>query len=110
MKEYRPIVIRLRGYPDIRIKSASAGAYHTCLLAENGLVFSTGLNDEGQLGLDNKGNNVSWPEVIESIKDETIKHICCSRYSSALNHRGEFFAWGHFNGKDITSPMKPDCT
>lgn len=54
LKEYRPIVIRLRGFPDLKIKQISCGDFHSCFLTSNGKIFSSGLNNEGQLGL---GNN-----------------------------------------------------
>lgn len=59
-KEFRPIVVRLRNNFDT-IKQVACGANHTLLLTKNGMVFSSGANNEGQLGLGHF-NNVSWPE------------------------------------------------
>jgi len=97
-KEYRPIVIRLRNH-DEKIKQVSCGAFHTCLLTLSGKIFSSGLNDEGQLGLGlAHEKNISWPELIESTKNIKFKQISCGKYSCALDEQGQFYAWGNFNG------------
>ena len=73
---------------------------HTCFLTVTGKIFSTGLNDEGQLGLGLAPDvNISWPEMIASASRINFKQISCGRYSSALDDRGQFFAWGYFNGQ-----------
>ncbi len=104
IKEYRPIVIRLRGYVEEKIRHIACGSFHTCFLTTTGKIFSTGLNDEGQLGLDNNNHNVSWPEIIESVDHINFKSISCGRYSSALDAMGTFYAWGSFNGKQLSYP------
>ena len=35
-----------------RVKHVSAGGKHSLLLSEEGMVYSTGSNDYGQLGID----------------------------------------------------------
>ena len=101
-------MIRLRGYVEEKIKQISCGSYHTSFLTSSGKIFSTGLNDEGQLGLDNNNHNVSWPEVIESIDHIHFKKISCGRYSSGLDANNNFYAWGNFNGKHLQYPQCPD--
>ena len=65
-KECQPIVVRLRNY-DEQICQVSCGSFHTCFLTIKGKIFSTGLNDEGQLGLGLGSNtNISWPEMVIS--------------------------------------------
>jgi alpha-tubulin suppressor-like RCC1 family protein len=77
-------------------------------LTKTGKIFSTGENNEGQLGLANKNQNVSWPEVIEESKYINFRQISCGRYSSAIDEIGNFYAWGHFNGVNSDKPHSPD--
>ena len=107
IKEYRPIVVRLRDH-DEKIKQVSCGMEHTCFLTASGKIFATGSNAEGQLGIQNKNKNVSWPEIVEMSKLVNFKQICCGRYSSAIDEIGHFYAWGHFNGCNIDKPTSPD--
>ena len=72
-KEYRPIIVRLRNH-DEPIRQVSCGSFHTCYLTASGKIFSTGLNDEGQLGLGlPRDVNISWPEIVPTPKKTKFK-------------------------------------
>lgn len=108
-KEFRTIIIRLRDNFE-PITQVECGTYHTCFLTKSGKVFSTGLNDEGQLGLGHR-RNISWPEWIEidaGGQEVNFKKISCGRYSSAIDHKGYFYAWGCFKNRMNIRPFCPD--
>lgn len=107
IKEYRPIVVRLRDHEE-KIKQVACGTEHTCFLTASGKIFSCGSNEEGQLGIQNRNKNVSWPEIVEQSKYINFKQVCCGRYSCALDEIGHFYAWGHFNGYNNDKPTCPD--
>ena len=65
------------------------------------------MNDEGQLGFGNR--NIAWPEIVESIMDVPITEVAAGRYSSAVDHKGQLYVWGRYNGQNVLDPMIPDC-
>lgn len=77
-------------------------------MTESGLVFSAGLNDEGQLGVGCE-RNISWPECIEELSFTVIKSVAAGRYSAAIDEQGLLYVWGHYNGANFNQPIKPDC-
>lgn len=91
---------KLNGFDGHKIKSISCGAYHSMALTVNGLVYSWGSNDWGQLGLPKvKESNNSVPQVI-NVKDHMNKPIksskimCGYEHSMFLSNRGDIYAFG----------------
>ena len=105
-KEYRPILVRLRDFAT-RIKQVECGSQHTLFLTTAGQVFAAGFNDEGQLGYGDR--NIAWPEIIEDIIGVPITEVAAGRYSSAVDHKGQLYVWGRYNGKNQETPIIPDC-
>ena len=71
----------------------SCGIAHTLFLTEHGLVYSTGSNKFGQLGLQNKKNS-SVPMIVSSLDMEFVTQISCSHHSGALTDNGDLYIWG----------------
>lgn len=76
----------------------SAGGYHVLALKSNGSVWAWGLNNYGQLGI----NNISWQssaiQVLSEMATNTladIRAIGAGRYTSyAIDGGGRVHAWG----------------
>ena len=79
---------------NLTIGSVSAGYRHTLFLADDGKVYSCGLNDDGQLGL---GNDISYntPQLISDISNLTITAVSASTdHSLFLTHDGRVYSCG----------------
>src|SRR5690349_17347399 len=72
----------------------SCGGHHSLLLNEDGLVFSFGKNEYGQLGLGNKIDQTT-PQLITSLENIRIKKISCGRdHSLLLSEDGLIYSFG----------------
>lgn len=69
----------------------------------NGVLFATGTDSCGQLGLDiittSENQSVSlkvlYPRMITTLRDEIIKEICCGHsHTLVLNIHGQVYSWG----------------
>ncbi|MDR0747367.1 MAG: hypothetical protein LBE89_05675 [Helicobacteraceae bacterium] len=79
---------------DKSITSISAGIDHSFALSNDGKVYATGKNNNGQLGLGDYNNYNSFTEVI-SLADETITSIFAGEYYSfAISSEGKVYATG----------------
>lgn len=77
------------------IKKIVGGAGHTLILDTKGRVYSCGLNNKGQAGVDVKQRNVLTFQQIHSLEHETIVDVCCGWDSSAaLTKDGDLYVWG----------------
>ncbi|XP_020293345.1 secretion-regulating guanine nucleotide exchange factor-like [Pseudomyrmex gracilis] len=77
------------------IRKIVGGAGHTLILDTNGRVYSCGLNNKGQAGVDVKQKNVLTFQQIHSLEHETIVDVCCGWDSSAaLTRDGDLYVWG----------------
>ncbi|WED43684.1 RCC1 domain-containing protein [Legionella cardiaca] len=80
------------------ISVACKGNFYTLFLAKSGEVFSTGVNNEGALGLGNV-TSVSTPTVVNSLP-RIKKIINEDSLSLCLDEQGEMY----FFGKNILAP------
>jgi alpha-tubulin suppressor-like RCC1 family protein len=77
-----------------RISKISAGSYHSLLLSENGLVFSFGKNDYGQLGLGHL-DTVSTPTLIKQLELYTVLSISAGgAHSVVCDLEGKVYTFG----------------
>ena len=70
-----------------------AGGDHTVALKKDGTLWAWGLNDIGQLGLGDKGNNRNIPTRLGEAAD-LVGVSGGSRYSMALRRSGILWTWG----------------
>lgn len=83
----------------------SAGEKHSIFHTEQGLVYVTGCNSEGQLGLGKGIDGCSKPRVLHTLNN--IKAISCFSQSLAVSTDGDLFFWGKsFSGHVVWIPSK----
>jgi alpha-tubulin suppressor-like RCC1 family protein len=80
-------------YNDITIIEISAGGDHSLFLTDDGYVYSCGLNDKGQLGLNNTDDK-EIPTLIENLNN--IRKISAGRHHSLfLKDDGYVYSCGY---------------
>lgn len=78
----------------VQASSICAGAAHTAVVADDGIVFTFGLNDMGQLG-HSKGNpEVSEPLEVSTVPERIIDVAAGDRHTLALAESGNVWSWG----------------
>lgn len=85
------LVDSLRG---VHVKQLACGSGHSCVLTEEGEVYSWGRGDDGRLGHGDNG----WkyvPRLIHSLMGKVICLVTCGSYhTAAISTNGELFTWG----------------
>ena len=81
-----------------KITHISFGTTHSLALSNNGVIWSWGTNDQGQLG-NASTTNYFYPQNIKSrfslnVGEQIIKVDAGYRYSAALTNQGRLFMWG----------------
>uniref|UniRef100_A0AAQ5XYX5 HECT domain-containing protein n=1 Tax=Amphiprion ocellaris TaxID=80972 RepID=A0AAQ5XYX5_AMPOC len=80
---------------DVQIAQVACGYRHSHALSRGGQVFSWGQNRYGQLGLGINGQNVSTPQIIQSLQGIPFAQISAGgAHSFALTLSGAVFGWG----------------
>nr|XP_034175491.1 RCC1 and BTB domain-containing protein 1-like isoform X1 [Osmia lignaria] len=88
------------------IKTFSFGKNHVLALTNQGMVYSWGQNDYGQLGNGCYQQSLIPTIVTNSVRNEHITDIACGCYHSlALTNKGKVYSWGGI-GIRINVPMK----
>ena len=78
------------------IKSVYCGGYHTFILKNNGTLWSTGYNGDGQLGLGDKTNRTTFTQVTTNA--DNVKSVYCGYYHTfILENDGTLWSTG-YNG------------
>lgn len=57
---------------DVNISAIDCGFCHTFFVTEEGQVFACGINENGELGIDNREGFVDIPQLVDSIQEKTI--------------------------------------
>eukprot|EP01083_Nonionella_stella_P080552 221420_1 len=89
---------RLLTFPvECKAIQVAVGSVHSLILMDNGTVWSSGYNAEGQLGHGDLETVTGLkPALIESIKDIKMQHISCgSRHSCIIAANGDVYTFGH---------------
>uniref|UniRef100_A0A3Q1F9Y5 HECT and RLD domain containing E3 ubiquitin protein ligase 4 n=1 Tax=Acanthochromis polyacanthus TaxID=80966 RepID=A0A3Q1F9Y5_9TELE len=80
---------------DVQIAQVACGYRHSHALSRGEDVFSWGQNRYGQLGLGLNGQNVSTPQIIQSLQGIPFAQISAGgAHSFALTLSGAVFGWG----------------
>ena len=74
-------------------KNIAAGAKHSLILEENGVVWSCGCNNRGQLGLGDQESRVAF-QKIEQLPP-VVSVVCGSTHSAALDESGNAWIFGY---------------
>jgi RCC1 and BTB domain-containing protein len=81
----------LRG---VAVRQLACGSGHTCILTQDGEVFSWGRGDDGRLGHGDNG----WkyvPRLVNALSGKVVTQITCGSYhTAAVTNNGELFTWG----------------
>ncbi|KAM6151496.1 X-linked retinitis pigmentosa GTPase regulator [Rhynchocyon petersi] len=78
-----------------KVKFAACGRDHTLVATEGGNVYSTGGNNEGQLGLGDTEERNTFCVITFFTSQHKIKQLSAgSSTSAALTENGELFMWG----------------
>ncbi|XP_065221289.1 probable E3 ubiquitin-protein ligase HERC4 isoform X2 [Planococcus citri] len=75
------------------IKHVACGEHHSLVLTCNGMVYSCGNNDYGQLGRD-KSRTKKFHKVSGLDVHNIINIACGEHHSIAVNEWGQVFSWG----------------
>ena len=82
---------------DKSIKEFFNGFDFVLCLTTNNELFSWGMNDHGQLGIErfNKNQKLYCPRLIKTLIDVNIVQVCCGdRHSLVLTEEGVVYGWG----------------
>lgn len=75
----------VRGLRAAKVIKVSAGKQHTMFVSKSGLLFATGSNCFGQLGIGNLDIKLqSTPVVVEKLRDLVTIDVCCSSGSTLI--------------------------
>jgi len=81
----------LRG---VAVRQLACGSGHTCVLTQDGEVFTWGRGDDGRLGHGDNG----WkyvPRLVAALTGQVVTQITCGSYhTAAVTNNGELFTWG----------------
>jgi len=73
------VPLRVEALKDVKIVHASCGGYHTAAVTEDGLLYTFGWNQFGQLGqgASSFGEYESTPKVVEALRDRVVVQVAC---------------------------------
>jgi alpha-tubulin suppressor-like RCC1 family protein len=76
---------------NVVVASVSCGCQHSMILAEDGSLYGTGCNYQGQLGL----GDMSSRKQIEQIQIPKVRKVLCGNFeTSTLTEDGSIYIWG----------------
>lgn len=78
---------------NLEVLSVHCGRSHTLFLTNNGL-YSFGLNQLGQLGIDRNLNVALQPMLIRALDNKIITQICAGQHHNAVVADGLLYTWG----------------
>lgn len=81
----------LRG---VSVKQLACGSGHTCVLTQDGEVYTWGRGDDGRLGHGDNG----WkyvPRLVNALLGQVVTLVTCGSYhTAAVTNNGHLFTWG----------------
>lgn len=101
----------LRG---VSVKQLACGSGHTCVLTQDGEIYTWGRGDDGRLGHGDNG----WkyvPRLVNALLGQVVTLVTCGSYhTAAVTNNGALFTWGggmygklgHGNESGCTIPRK----
>eukprot|EP01124_Arcella_intermedia_P016334 TRINITY_DN22922_c0_g2_i1.p1 TRINITY_DN22922_c0_g2~~TRINITY_DN22922_c0_g2_i1.p1 ORF type:complete len:591 (-),score=110.94 TRINITY_DN22922_c0_g2_i1:547-2163(-) len=84
--------VLLNHLKDTVIICVASGYAHSLALSSEGVLYSWGLNDSGQLGLGNRESS-STPLIVKGMKN--VSSVACGRnHTLVVTKDGQLYAWG----------------
>lgn len=91
-KVSEPVICQtLKGIP---VTALAAGSMHALVLTTTGLVYGTGSNQHGQLGLERRENRNEFSAVSTLENVFLVRIAAYGSYSAAIDEFGTFYIWG----------------
>ncbi|KAL6070880.1 Peroxisomal hydratase-dehydrogenase-epimerase [Balamuthia mandrillaris] len=79
----------------MNVKRIACGAHHSVAVTADGMVYSWGYNEHGQLGIDSTLRCIFEPTCVETLQEEPIMAIACGdRHTAAVSASGLLYTWG----------------
>lgn len=76
------------------VVKAACGLHHSVFLTRDGHIYSSGFNDNGQLGLGDK-NHRNSPIIVNALENEKIVDVACGYYHTlARTDKGDIYSFG----------------
>lgn len=94
------------GLPRGKVAKIACGSYHSFAIDHNGAVWGWGLNNFGEIGVENSAGEddavILKPVKINFLADHTVTSIEGGiHHSLACTEKGELFAWGRVDGYQV---------
>ena len=77
------------------IKQIACGESHVFVLKNDGSIWACGLNDDGQLGLNNNTNKTSFTQVTTNINNDVKEVVCGGNHTFIIKNDGSIWATGY---------------
>ncbi|KAM0052515.1 putative regulator of chromosome condensation 1/beta-lactamase-inhibitor protein II [Helianthus debilis subsp. tardiflorus] len=97
--KWRPAFVSAFG--DGNLREIACGGAHTLFLTDSGNVYAAGLNDCGQLGVDDGRSFTIEPVEVSGLPKDIIKISAGYYHSSAITESGELYVWGKNNSGQL---------
>ena len=99
----------------MEVNKIQCGSYHSIIQMKNGIWFSFGGNDVGELGIGNKQDQNKPVELItlSNERNNQFIHIFCGSYRNfGITNNGECYGWGdNTNGRlGLLANSNIDCS
>ena len=84
----------------------ACGSYHSFAVDQKGRVFSWGLNNFDQLGIENQagdgGATLIRPQLVQSLADHEVSQVAGGEHHSlACTTDGKLLVWGRVDGNQV---------
>ena len=89
-----PTRVPLEMYNSPEISHIACGGGHSLLVDSRGILFATGSNSCGQLGLSHLADSTVFQEVTAFVETEIAFVTCGEEYSIALTRARKVYTWG----------------
>ena len=77
------------------IKQIACGESHAFVLKNDGSLWACGLNDKGQLGLNNTTNKTTFTQVTTNINNDVKQVACGGKHTFIIKNDGSIWATGY---------------
>ncbi|DBA03258.1 TPA: hypothetical protein N0F65_011617 [Lagenidium giganteum] len=79
---------------DKKLTSAAVSYHHSAVITDNGELYTFGMNDCGQLGLDHTQHQ-STPQYVKAFESQEVTMVSCGLYHTIVcTARGDLYAFG----------------
>lgn len=90
---------------EVAVDSVTCGYYQTLFLATDGSILACGLNEAGQLGVDDDSEIVDLPVPVKGIEERVVA-LYSTNFSSAVTEDNSLYIWGDTPNGLFTAPER----